>query len=793
MSCQFAFALVLGILLAEYGSWQIFLLTAMLAAAVFFPQFSKKNYRECVLRGVLLIAAGAIGAGCYVRQANRWEKECQELICGQQLSVCGTLIRKEQKNERWQLTLALPGYENRVVVSSEEGGYPLESVLSVRGLVREFNTPRNEGQFNEKQYYKNRKTVGRMSVEEIVCLRVPSGVQAWREELYLWRTHLAAVYEACLPAPESGILATMAVGEKSLMDADVRGSFQRVGLSHILAISGMHISMIGMGIYSLLRRCRCPYVRCALVTACMLLLYGTMIGMGVSASRAIGMFLLYLLAQCVGRGYDTCSALAVLASLLLLENPFLLQDASFQFSFLAVFGVVTTGMILPKKEDGGRGYRLTYPLCVALLLQLFTLPLVAYHYYEVPLYALFLNLLLLPYLGAALGFGLVGGCVGTFFLPLTRFLLLPCRIVLSVYVYVCEIVEKCPFSSVICGEPTAGKLWVYYGLLAGMLLVLAHVKKCRSACSGDVEENDGMKEICGLMIVGAFTLLTILLHAPAGGFEIDYLDVGQGDGSMLRTEDGVVCFIDGGSTDVTGVGTYRILPFLKSKGIRKVDYWILSHLDEDHVNGFYEVLESGYPVDTVVISEQIPEGEAKAYLSEMLMKHDIPVINVNGGDVLQLQKKNERGVFFSCGRDDPRCDLVPHISFLAPDETTPVYDCNGASLVCLYEDAQIRVLWPGDIGKSQEEWLLQTGKLQEIDIYKAAHHGSKYSNSAEYLQRLAPKMAVISCGERNRYGHPGAEAIAHMEATGSRIFYTMNSGQIKIQQREDGLMVEEFL
>ena len=705
--------------------------------------------------------AGALGAGCYERQMDSWEKETKLLLCGKQLELRGTLIRKEQKNERWQLTLALPGYENRVVVSSQDGGYPLNCVLSVKGLVREFNSPRNEGQFNEKQYYKCRKAIGRVSADTIVCIRAPVGIHLWREKLFCFRMKLCEVYEAFLPAQEAGILSAMAAGEKAFLDGDVRTLFQRAGMSHMLAISGMHISMLGMGLYSLLRRCRRSYLCCACLTTVLLLSYGTMIGMGVSASRAIGMFVIFLLAQCLGRGYDTCAALAVVVSLLLVENPFLLQDASFQFSFLAVFAVITAGMVLPGKEAGGRVYRVMYPVFMALFLQLFTLPLVAYYYYEVPLYAVFLNMLLLPYLGVALGSGLAGGVVGVFSLSGTRFLLIPCHIVLSVYIYVCEMVDKWPYSSVICGQPSMWKLWVYYALLAALLIALEYGKK-RGSVSGGEEKTGGMKGSYASMVVGTCALLTLLLHVPTGGFEIDYLDVGQGDGSMLRTEEGVVCFVDGGSADVSKVGAYRILPFLKSKGIRRVDYWILSHLDEDHVNGFYEVLEAGYPISAVVISERMPEDEAAAYLSEMLAQYRVPVIKVRGGDVLQL----------------PKTDAV--LRFLSPDDTTPVYDCNSASLVFLYEDAQMRALWTGDIGRQQEEWLLAEGSVSEVDLYKAAHHGSKYSNSAEYLKILSPGLAIISCGQHNRYGHPGAEAVTHMEEAGSRILCTMNCGQIKV-------------
>ena len=816
LSCQLAFAVILGILLAEYGWRQLFLPVSVLAIVVVIPSFVQKRYCECALRGALLIAAGVIGAGCYVHHSVVWEKECRELFCGRQLQVCGRLIRKEQKDERWQLTLELSGYDNWVVVSSEDGGYPLDCVLSVKGSVWEFNSPRCEGQFNEKQYYKNRKIIGWMSAEEMVCVRAPAGIFAWKEALFLLRMRLSTIYGVVLPAQEAGIMSAMAVGEKALLDADVRTLFQRAGISHILAISGMHISMIGMACYSLLRKCKSPFIGCAAATAGVLLLYGITIGMGVSASRAIGMFLIYLLAQCLGRRYDTCSAMAVLAVLLLLDNPFLLQDVSFQFSFLAVFAVVTAGMVLPEKDAGGHLYRCLHPLCMALLLQLFTLPLVAYYYFELPLYALFLNLVLLPYLGMALGFGLAGGVVGTFLLPCARILLWPCHIVLSAYVWVCEMVEKLPFSSVICGRPSVGKLWIYYGLLALLIRLLEYVKKGQKECMVETEqcdtkkaynekksvqritENSSVRGFCktyGFIVAGAAFLLALLLHVSSGGFEIDYLDVGQGDASMLRTDDGIVCFIDGGSTDVSGVGTYRILSFLKSKGIRKVDYWILSHLDDDHVNGFYEVLEAGYRINAVVISAQLPEDEAKLRLLETLGQYKVPVIEVSGGDSIRLKTNvciDSAKNGFSDGADVQKYSDAM-LYFLSPDVATPVYDCNGASLVCLYEDVHVRALWTGDIGKSQEEWLLKSRKLHEIDIYKAAHHGSKYSNSEAYLKALSPKLSVISCGKNNRYGHPDAEAVEHMQAVDSWIFYTMQSGQIKVRACEHGLVAAEFV
>lgn len=820
LSCQLALAAIFGILLAEQASLRYLMLAAAILIYLLLPLLWQKNFTECVLRGALLFAVGALAAGCFLKQDAGWEREGQTLISGRQVCVRGTVVWKEQKSNCWQLTLSLPGYENQVIVSTEDGAYPLDCVLWVKGTIKDFDRPRNEGQFNESNYYKSKQIIGQMYAEETSCVYEQKGIFAWRERLYAVRERLCQVYGETLPAQEAGILSAMAAGDKSFLDAGTRLLFQRAGISHILAISGMHISLIGMGLYGLLRRCGLPYAFCMGLTSDLLFLYGTMIGMSVSAKRAIGMFFIYMLAQCIGRGYDALSALSVLALFLLIQNPFLLHNVSFQFSFAAVFAVVTIGDVFPSEEDSGRLARFARALGFGLLLQLFTLPLAAYYYYELPLYALFLNLLLLPYLGAALGFGLLGGgagllggavrfgvAAGIFRISLTRILLTPCHLVLSVYLWVCGLAVKLPYATVICGRPSAAKLWIYYGLLAVMFGILrarressartederpdekvpeAKAVSGSGGLSGNLRagQSAGVVLLRGMsLLVSAAGLLFFLCYAPSGGFEIDFLDVGQGDGSMLRAANGSVCFVDGGSSDISGAGTYRILPFLKSKGIRRVDYWILSHLDEDHVSGFYEVLEAGYEVGTVVVAEALPEDEAREKLLAALEQQEIPLIRVRGGDVMQLHHTG----------GDKAADESASIRFLSPDSKTPFSDRNGASLVCLYEDAALRALWTGDIGEEQEAWLLASGALPEIDVYKAAHHGSSYSNSEKYLEALSPRISVISCAERNRYGHPGAQAVANMETAGSRIFYTMDSGQIKVQCGEEGLLVEEFL
>ena len=845
LSCQLALAAVFGIRFAEGISKAEALCAAVLVCALFLPLLREKRRRECGARAVMLIAAGGLAAAGFLAQEARW-KECEQTLgAGQEQTVRGTLLHREEKNGRLLLVLALPDEKIQLIVSTEECVFPLGSALLVTGTVEGFGFPRNEGQFNEREYYKSRQAIGRMRAEEVSCVRAPTGIFLWRERLFALRAAIARVCASMLPAEEAGILAAMLAGEKSLLDADVSALFQRAGVGHILAVSGLHVSVIGMGVYALLRGIGLGYASCAGLSGMLLFCYGTMAGMGVSTQRAVFMFFAFLLATCIGRGYDARAALGASAFVLLLYRPFVLHSVSFQFSFAAAYALVGIGGLL-KREEGeekGRLFAVWRPVCAAFLLQLCILPLTAYYDYELPLYALFLNLLLLPYAGAVMGFGLAGCAMAllagraAWTAAAARMLFVPCRMILSVYVWACRGAERLPFSGVVCGRPPAGKLLIYYALLAALLFALEKRRK-RFGAQEAAQARDGesagrgretragagagrKKEAerggrgpgsCVWIFPCGALLLAFLCRAPQRGFEVSFLDVGQGDGSFIRTSEGVTCFVDGGSTDVSGVGTYRILPFLKSKGVQRVDYWLLSHLDEDHVRGFYEVLAAGYPVGAVVAAQYGVRDEAWERLTDTLAACGVPLLPVCAGDVMQLQNSREAG---GRGGVEPRAADRANmrgtecacISFLAPGaRQTGTDDRNAASLVFLFEEQGFRALWTGDIGTDEETRLLTgaerfetgaqispdvrndtlsfgTGPLPAVDVYKAAHHGSDGSNSAEFLRAAAPRLSVVSCAAKNRYGHPGAAAMERMRAAGGRVLCTMDCGQVKITKR----------
>jgi competence protein ComEC len=705
---------------------------------------------------VLFLAAWTLGVGCFSFHERTWQREKEALVSGEELLLSAQVVYKEEKSTGWELLLSLPGYENRLLLSIDEESVPIGSVLSVKGKIREFQSPRNEGQFNEAQYYKCKKIVGRISASDVRVVK-DTRTSAWREGLYHIKQGLCAVYRSCLSEQEAGILCAITTGNKTSLTDSAKKLFQTAGISHILAISGMHISLLGLGCYGILSRLGLRRFPGAGLTMGFLLAFLLLIGQGTSARRAIGMFGLLLLAKCIGRGYDLWSALAVVCVVLLAGNPFLLWEGSFQLSFLAVTAVCLFDEFFPSHLKSRAG-KLFQSVCFALFLQLFTMPLVAWQYYELPVYGLVGNLLLVPLVGFLLGLGLLGGTAGLLWLPLGRVILVPCRLLCLFYLTVCGMVAKLPHALIICGQPSVKKVLAAYALLL-LGWYLLHALKA---------EGRGMGIVALTGCAYAF-----FLTGQVSGFEIDYLDVGQGDGSMLCTGGGQVCFVDGGSSDVSGVGTYRILPFLKAKGIQRVDYWMLSHLDEDHVSGFYEVLESGYPIGAVLVASA-PEDEARRQLVEELEAYGVPLVSVCAGQTLPLENA---GTFY----------------FLSPNQDTPADDSNGYSLVCRYEENGIRALWTGDMGSAQEQWLLEQGGVKSVDIYKAAHHGSAYSNSEAFLQALRPKACVISCGKNNVYGHPSPDAVERMEATGSQLFYTMEGGRIRFFCEDGKLMADCYV
>ena len=802
--------------------------------------FYATPWKERGIRFAVLVAGMPVmlllGALCVEKQDAFRSVYLSVLEEGQSVRLAGKINRVEEKTNCFYYYLTdcsveqsdhlMPCNDVLAYVSSDD--YSVGQILILQGTISLFDEATNEGQFDSRAFYRSQKIDFGVWVDSVERVEGKSD----RFRVWLSRVRVELGIPLSRYADDDGVLSAMLLGDKTSLDSEIRSLYQKSGIAHVLAISGLHISLLGMALYRLLRhRCGLTYLWAGIVAASFLVASTLMTGNAVSARRATGMLIVYLVADLLGRSYDMLSALSLIVILLLWENPFLVTNSGFQFSVAAVVGIgVGQGVLVPrvgswkvvygrrKKQDDvvrcdaakcdaakcdaerirmqnlvdwmkRRMDKCLPGMMISLSIQFFTLPLVAYYYYEIPVYAILLNIPVLALIPYVLGLAVFGSLTGqiAFLQPLSFALCRVCGWVLHGYRWLCDASLLLPGARMITGKPSEVRVVVYYGLLGAFYYVLwcGMKKKQRQMCTkgAQAEKQEWIRRRfgfgLGLVLV---LLLTFLFVRGKPEFELDILDVGQGDAIYLCASDGTNFMIDGGSTDVKKVGTYRILPFLKAKAIRKVDYWFVSHTDEDHISGLVEVMESGYAVGTLVLAEAQKEDEKAHRLAELAQKNGIRVCYMKAGDVLGTRKEdvvNERN----------RAETF-RIECLYPTNNNDSEDVNDRCLVLYYEDENFSAFFGGDISSKVEEQLVSAGKCRQTDVLKASHHGSKYSNSDVLLHALHPRLTIASAGKKNRYGHPSPEAIARVGESGSAFYSTIDYGRIRVRF-VDGEMVAE--
>lgn len=497
----------------------------------------------------------------------------------------------------------------------------------------------------------------------------------------------------------------------------------------------------------------------AVLSALFLFFYLILTDFPVSAQRAVCMFWLRLGADVSGRTYDEPTAIAAAALMILCQNPLYLLDSGFLLSF----GAAVSVCLLKWANVGGKQFGIWLWLCM--------LPLTMLFYYEVSFCGILLNLLVLVPLGLVLFLGLAGGILGSVVPVLGTILLTPVGVLLGLYARLCAWCVQLPFASRITGCPSWWQIGVY---AAGLFFLLYYRKRNMKAR----KKNSGYRKLDKkhLLYSGAgVCLVMILMWRPPVVPSVTMLDVGQGDGLVIRQGYSAL-LVDGGSTTVSKVGRYRIVPFLKYMGIRHIERIFLTHPDADHMNGLEEVLdmiqsrELDMSVGGLVVPDWLREQADEVRLLEQARQLQIPVTYAVRGQTYTLGK------------------IRFHI--LHPGGKTYETDSNAGSLTFHMQTDTFSMLFTGDLEGEGETEVCR--EQIESDILKVAHHGSKNASSKEFLDRVNPKLALISSGKGNRYGHPAEETVKRLEETGCFLYMTMDHGAVTVSGTKRGLTVRTF-
>ena len=726
------------------------------------------------------MAAGVIALMFYLGRSRIFpvlgESELERLYSdGDKVRLCGQIYRKTKKEDIWILYLKgirmqeqgeseIEAEDNLLVYLSngqEERVPEYGQYIRVSGTISFFQNAPNPGNFNQRFYYRKQGITGALKQARLEEIRAFTGKAGWKYRLLEWmsdiREKTAEQILAYLGEEKGGVLCSMMLGDRAYMDEEVRENYQKSGIGHLLAISGLHVSFVGMGIYEILRHASFTRTFAAGGSCAVLILYAVLTGGSISAVRAAVMFLIRMGAEVTGREYDGLTAAGTAVLLMLSFNPLQLFDAGFLLSFGAVLGVY---LILPFWQTEGEA-KWKRTIKMSLSVQLAVLPIMLYYYYEISPYSIFWNLLAVPLAGIVLACGFAGILTGT----VVSGGLWPARIsygisglILGIYEEGSRIMLEIPGARWVAGRPGTVQILAYYMVLAVMLACFRFGKK-KAAYTG----------------ILAAVLLMGFPHGRAGELEIYMMNVGQGDAFFLRGPKGGTYLIDGGSSTVSDVGKYRIEPFLKSEGVGKLDYVWVSHGDIDHLGGIEEMLKRqkyGIRIERIVLPGERFWDEKLYEFAQTATEYGAKVYTVEAGQIL---REGEMELFCIWPGDEKEKEEMPEPG-------------NEASMVLALRYRRFDMLFTGDLENDAEDTVsARIGELQEqkklsdrFEVLKVGHHGSRNATSERLLEITRPDAAWVSAGEKNRYGHPHEEVLERLANWGVSLYNTKDGHAVKL-------------
>ena len=649
-------------------------------------------------------------------------------------------------------------------------------IVTLTGQLNCLDGLRNPGGYNEAQYLGSRGIPYKLFADGVQ----KHGVSyAWPTLMPRLRQHLGRIFDKALPYKEAGIMKAMIIGDKSGLDEETANLYRDAGIYHILAVSGLHVTVLAGavgGFLSLWLKKKTQSI--ALII--FLIFYCLLTGAGVSTVRAVIMGIVMAMGGLLDRDGDSAASAGFAALCLLLYRPLYLWDIGFQYSFAAVFGLTTGTKALDKGLSLlGLRFRLIARLMRigwlkkylsgVLAAWLATVPISACYFFTVSPISILVNLLLLPSVFIVVLCGFIICILGLFSLSLASLAGIPCLMMLTLYETVCLAGVSLPMANVITGCPPLYIVAGFYGLLSSLYIMLYRPPAKRQ----------WPKRIClaACGLWAAFLVGTALWPKP---LSVDMLDVGQGDSTIFH-QGSTALLIDGGGNSLRGIGNTTganvVVPYLKHEGVGQLSAAFVTHLDGDHAIGVIETMMET-PVKRLFLpwaAQYEPDNKYLLQLLDLAKQQDCEVHYLSTGDKLTLG-----GINLVC---------------LSPDQNSSLQG-NDASLVLRITYDQISFLFTGDIGFDAEDRLLlenHDSGLLDVEVLKAAHHGSKYSTQEDFIKAASPKAAIIGAGRNNSYGHPAPETLERLRNANVALYDTARCGAISIRTDGSALQIHTMI
>ena len=568
-----------------------------------------------------------------------------------------------------------------------------------------------------------------------------------------------------LPAGDAGLLEGLLIGETSRIPQEVKDDFKATGLSHILAVSGLNVTILIITVGAILKLMTMELgaggrLASLVLTLSFIVAYMVLTKMMPSVVRAGVMGVAGLTAIWISRPVNPFAALSAAAFVILAVDPAALFDAGFQLSFAATLAILTLTPRIEEFMTGLPSFAVS-AVAVTLAAQIGTTPIIAAHFGRLSLISPLANAIVTPSVPAATVLGIVVVMTSIFIGAenfLTEIFAAPVRLLLAYTSSTARILAAWPLASVKMPVISWPVVVIYYLLTT---IVIAGATAWRKWSGRLVFQSRTLARTITVTAIILAVILTAFAYQasigrPPTGLRVTFFDVGQGDAALIQAEDGASILIDGGpfsDSAITG---------LRAVGVSSIDLMIVTHAHSDHIKGIPAVIRAD-DIREAVLPPENPETDYVEEITKALAGKGTRETKALDGQTYRVGK-------------------YLTVRILAPDsEQEETDDPNNLAVVALIEYKGLKILFPGDIESAAEKDLISDGQATKVDILKVPHHGSKDAGYYRFLKTVDPEIAVISVGAGNPYHHPAPSTVDKLKNLGAKVYRTDKNGSVTIE------------
>ncbi len=641
-------------------------------------------------------------------------------------------------------------------------------IIKCKGDLEKGKEARNYRGFDYNSYLKTQKIYGIFNSKKVEFISKDIDIFYIANNI---SNKIEEKIDLLLNETEANLCKGLILGKTQEIEESIKENFRIVNISHILAISGLHVTYIVMLITIISQRIIGKKYGTIFVIV-VLIFYMFLVGFTPSIVRACIMGILVNLAFLVHRKNNFWNSLALSLLLILINNPYSILNIGLQLSYLATIGIVSFSRKIRKKIDNFKFLKnnlvirknnkiqtlvnkIKENLSVMFSAQILILPIMIYNFNIIGTYFIISNLLVSVIIGTTIFLSILLVTSSFIFFPISKIFSHILTILLQLLIIISNI-SKLPFSKIYIPTPSILSIILYYV----MIYVLNFLDNVYS------KESDSYYRIRNLIaifkyrirknrprvkkvIIATFVLMIIMNILPKN-LKVHFIDVGQGDSTFIVTPHNKTILIDGGGSlnKNFDVGEKTLVPYILDRGYTKIDYIFVSHFDFDHVGGILTVLQE-LKVGKVIIGEQFENSENYEKMIKIARKKKI--------EIIQVDKENDIVI------DEVKFNII------WPDKENIIKEnsLNNNSLVMKMIYKNFSMLFTGDIEEIAERNILDIYKdnsdILKSDVLKTAHHGSKTSSINEFLNLVKPKIALIGVGKTNTFGHPNIEVLERLE------------------------------